>query len=311
MGTPAFALPSLRHLVQSRHAVVGVVTAPDRPRGRGQKLQPTPVKAEAQRLGIGPILQPTSLRDPEFLHQLKALQADLFVVVAFRILPEAVFTMPPKGTINVHPSLLPRYRGPAPIPWTIINGDRVTGVSIIFIQKEVDAGNIILQQEVPVLEDETAGSLHDRLAEIGARLLVEAVDRLEAGPVPVKKQDERLATRAPKLTPEMTFIRFDQPAEQVKNWIHGLSPLPGARTWWNGKLIKLYRAQVASNQAARAAPGTILEVDEEGILVACAPGALRLTELQLEGRKRLPAKEFLLGAAIRPGDRFTPAKTTD
>ncbi len=306
MGTPAFALPSLRRLAASRHTVVGVVTALDRPRGRGQKRQPTPVKAEALRLGIQPILQPESLRDPEFLYQLKVLSADLFVVVAFRILPEEVFTLPPKGTINLHPSLLPRYRGPAPIPWTIIRGERLTGVTIIFIQKEVDAGNIILQQEVPVLEDETAGSLHDRLAEIGAQLLVEAVDRIAAGRVTVTKQDEALATRAPKLTPQMAFVRFDQPAEQVKNWIHGLSPVPGARTWWNGKLLKLFRAKLVSHQEPPEAPGTVLRTDVLGIDIACAPGVVRVTELQLEGRRRLPVETFLRGVPLRPGDRFTP-----
>ncbi len=303
MGTPAFAVPSLKKLASSRHSIVGVVTQPDRPRGRGLKLQPPPVKQVALELGLSPILQPDRLKDPNFLEALKQLQADIFVVVAFRILPEEVFTMPPLGTVNLHPSLLPKYRGAAPINWIIINGETETGVTTIFIQKEIDAGNIILQRKVPVYPDETAGELHDRLAEIGADLVVETIDRIASGqPLELRKQDNRAATRAPKLNREIAHLNFNQPASTVKQWILGLSPIPGAFTHWRGKVLKVYRAHLVSLERQSAKPGTITAITEDAIHVACNPGVVALTEVQLEGKKRMPTAEFIRGYRPEVGE---------
>ncbi len=304
MGTPDFAVPALERLLASRHRVVGVVTQPDKPRGRGLKLIPPPVKQIALQHGISPILQPEKLKNPDFINQLKELSADIFVVVAFRILPEAVFTLPPLGTINIHPSLLPKYRGAAPLHWTIINGEKITGVTIIRIQREVDAGNILLQREVPVLPDETVGSLHDRLAKIGAEMLLETLDRLEKGGLqPVPQRDEE-ATPAPKITKEMCHLSFNQPAEKVKNWIHGLSPFPGAYAFYQDKMVKLYRARVEDPGYRGQPPGTIVEARGNRLWVACNPGLLGILELQLAGKKRLRVEELLRGFSFRVGDRL-------
>ena len=305
MGTPEFAVPSLKKIANSHHQIVGVVTQPDRPRGRGLKLHPPPVKQAALELGLSPILQPEDLNDPQFLETLRTLQADVFVVVAFRILPEAVFTMPPLGTVNLHPSLLPKYRGAAPINWTIIQGETVTGVTTIFIQKKIDAGNIILQKTVPVKPDETAGELHDRLAEIGAQVLLETLDLLASGkPLKLQVQDENAATKAPKLNRTIAHLNFDQPAPKVKQWILGLSPVPGAYAFWRNKMIKLYRAQLVHTNPVSQKPGTIVAVTPEAIHVACNPGVVAITELQPEGKKRMSAAEFIRGYAPRKGDVF-------
>ncbi len=304
MGTPEFAVPSLKAIAQSQHRIEGVVSQPDRPRGRGLKLQPPAVKAAAQALGLSPILQPERLSDPHFIEQLKQLQADVFVVVAFRILPEAVFTLPPLGTINLHPSLLPKYRGAAPIHWAIINGETTTGVTTIYIRKEVDAGNIILQKPVPILPGETAGELHDRLATIGADLLLETLNRIAAGTVPPPQpQDEQQVTRAPKLTREIARLNFAQPAQQVQQWILGLSPFPGAYTYWRGKQLKIYRAH-AIDEPTDAPPGTIVALTEDAIVVACQPGQIALTEVQLEGKKRMAAGAFIRGYRPEVGERL-------
>lgn len=302
MGTPEFAIPTMERILASRHTIVGVVTQPDRPRGRGQKLLPPPVKQFALQHHLSPIFQPQSLKDEEFASALKALAADVFVVVAFRILPEKIFTMPPRGTVNLHPSLLPKYRGAAPIHWTIINGETTTGVTTIFIRKQIDAGNIILQKEYPVLPDDTAGTLHDRLSVAGAELLVETLDLIAAGVVNTTAQDERLVSPAPKISKEMCHISFAQPARQVKQWIHGLSPFPGAFVFWQEKLLKLYRATVISEKEVPESPGTIIKAENEDLWVACQPGVVGIRELQLQGRKKLTTNEFLKGVAFRKGE---------
>lgn len=304
MGTPEFAVPSLSKILHSRHKIVGIVTQPDRPRGRGRKLSPTPVKQFALENNLQPIFQPENLKDPEFIGNLKALPADVFVVVAFRILPEAVYTIPPKGTVNLHPSLLPKYRGAAPIPWTIINGEKVTGVTTIFIQKEIDAGNILLQKEEPVYEEDTAGSLHDRLAAMGAEVLLETLNLLEENAVTPRLQDESQASRAPKITREMTHLSFEQPARKVKNWIHGLSPHPGAYAIYRRKLIKFYRAHLVSEQASSHPPGTILKARGSDLWIACDPGVVAIDELQMQGKKVLGTEEFLRGVPLSEGEKF-------
>jgi methionyl-tRNA formyltransferase len=307
MGTPDFAIPSLGKIRGSRHQLVGIVTQPDRPKGRGKRLAALPVKQFALQNNITPIFQPDSLRDLHFIDSLRGLQADVFVVVAFRILPEEIFVIPPKGTINLHPSLLPKYRGAAPVNWAIIQGEKTTGVTTIFIKKEIDAGNIILQKEIRIESDETAGSLHDRLAECGGDLLMESIDSIADDRVVVTKQDERLVTKAPKLTREICHLRFDQPADQVKNWIHGLSPYPGAWASLNGNLIKIFRAAVIpgnDNMTSEYQSGEIVKLNSQELWIACHPGILNVIELQMEGHKRLRTEEFLRGFRPQVGDMF-------
>ncbi len=304
MGSPDFAIPSLRKISSSRHRIVGVVTQPDKPRGRGQEMLPTAVKKFALDLNISPILQPVHLKDTEFIRQLSMLKADLFVVVAFRILPMEVFAMPRQGTINLHPSLLPRYRGAAPINWTIINGEKETGITIIKITHDIDAGNILLQEKVPVLVDETAGSLHDRLSEMGADLLLEAIDAIADGKAMLKAQDNTLATPAPKIKREDCHISFRQPAEKVKNRIHGLSPYPAAFASLNNKIIKFYRVRVIDQVSRPAAPGTIIQAGNGEVHVACEPGIVSILELQREGKRVLGTEEFLRGQRVLTGEIF-------
>ncbi len=304
MGSPDFAVTSLKKIIGSRHTVVGVVTQPDKERGRGQKLIPTPVKQAAIVSSISPIFQPVSLKDEDFIERLRNLQADLFVVVAFRILPEQVFSIPPKGTINLHPSLLPKYRGAAPINWTIINGETESGVSIIRISKDIDAGNILLQKKMVVYPEETAGSLHDRLAESGAELLLEAIENISRNQLAPIPQQDQYATPAPKLTKELCHLSFDQPAEKVKNWIHGLSPYPAAFCLYRDKTLKIYRARVLDHESYQAAPGTVLKADEGELQIACKPGILQILELQREGKRRMSTEEFLRGQKISVGESF-------
>lgn len=301
MGTPEFALPSMEKILNSRHRIVGVVTQPDRPRGRGKRLAPAPVKQFALDHQLSPILQSEKMKDPDFQSRLAALSADVFVVVAFRILPEAVFTMPAKGTINLHPSLLPKYRGAAPINWTIIRGEATTGITTIFLRKEIDAGNIIFQREMPVYPDDTAGTLHDRLAPAGGDLLVETLDAIAEDRVTLTAQDESLVSSAPKLDKEICRLDFNQPARQVRQWVHGLSPFPGAYTFFRGEMLKLYRAETLDIDH-QAPPGTILQADASGLWIACQSGAIAVLELQLPGRKRLTAAEFLRGTDMNVGE---------
>ncbi len=304
MGSPEFALPSLKRILDSPHQIVGIVTQPDKLRGRGQRLLPTPVKKFAIENQLSPIFQPLHLKEPQFLQQLQILQADIFVVVAFRILPPEVFDMPELGTINLHPSLLPKYRGAAPIHWTIINGEKETGITIIKISREIDAGEIYLQKKVSVLPDETAGSLHDRLSIMGAELMVEALNQIGEGNISPRPQDATLATPAPKITPEMCHISFVQPAEKVKNWIHGLSPHPAAFVYYKNIRIKIYRARVVSHDYVKEEPGTIVSVSRESLEIACRPGKIEILELQREGKKRLSVEAFLRGNPLKPGERF-------
>jgi methionyl-tRNA formyltransferase len=304
MGTPEFAVPSFLRIADSSHQIVGVVTQPDRPRGRGQTVLPAPVKKQAQKLSGVPVYQPEKLSDQNFIEQLKSLKADIFVVVAFRILPESVYSMPPHGTINLHPSLLPKYRGAAPVNWTIINGEKETGVTIIKISRQIDSGGILAQTRVPVLENETAGSLHDRLAKIGADLLVKTIESLASGTVTILPQNDSGATPAPKLTKEICHISFDQPAEKVKNWIHGLSPHPGAYAFLNEEMIKFYAAGIVDKIRKETPPGKIVNPGKGEIHIACNPGIINLLELQKQGKKVLNSAEFLRGFKFKKGDLF-------
>ena len=301
MGTPEFAVPTMAAIHNSRHKIVGVVSQPDRPRARGKKVLPTAVKQFALDNHLSPILQPEKMKDPAFIDALQSLNADVFVVVAFRILPETVFAMPKFGTINLHPSLLPRYRGAAPINWTIINGDSETAITTIFIQKEIDAGNIILQRKMPVFAEDTAGSLHDRLADKGAEMMLETLDQIAAGTVTPTKQDDSLVTPAPKLTKEICHLNFGQPAKAVRQWIHGLSPYPGAFATLDDQQLKCFRASVIDEQQQPEAPGTIVRAEKDALWIACAPGIVAIEEMQLPGKRRLSVDEFLRGNPLPVG----------
>jgi len=303
MGTPEFSVPSLKGLHNSDHDIVAVVTAPDKPVGRGQKVRFSPVKTVALEYSL-PVFQPQNLNNSEFIDEMKNLGADLFVVVAFRILPPEVFTLPPKGTVNLHSSLLPKYRGAAPIQWAIINGERETGVTTIFIQEKVDAGHIILQRKVKIGDEETAGELHDRLAATGAELLLETVNLIDRGEAPHTPQTGEV-TKAPKLTKELGEIDWRKSNEDIRNLIRGLAPKPGAYTFINGKLLKIYRAKCVNAGHSATEPGEIVEADARSntLIVATGKGNLQILEVQPEGKRRIGAAEYLNGYNISVGDK--------
>ncbi|MFD2574307.1 methionyl-tRNA formyltransferase [Spirosoma soli] len=295
MGTPDFAVASLQRLLGAGCNVVAVVTAPDRPSGRGLQLSPSPVKKAAEAANL-PILQPEKLRDPAFLEELTSYQADLQVVVAFRMLPEVVWSMPTIGTFNLHGSLLPQYRGAAPINWAIINGETQTGVTTFFIEKEIDTGQMIFQDVEPIYPDDTAGTVHDRLMERGASLVVKTVQAIEAGEYPRTPQPVADDLRpAPKLSRETTEINWNQPARTIRNFVRGLSPFPTAWTLINGKFFKIYSVSVANESPFTAEPGEAYTDNKKTILVRAADGWLSLDSLQAEGKRRMTAEEFLRG----------------
>jgi methionyl-tRNA formyltransferase len=294
MGTPNFAVPSLRILVQNGYKVVGVVTATDKYGGRGKKqLLESPVKKYAVEQGI-PVLQPKNLKSPEFQEELRGLNANLQVVVAFRMLPEAVWDMPEYGTFNLHGSLLPRYRGAAPINWAVINGDAETGVTTFFIRHEIDTGDVLFQEKMPIGPNETAGAVHDRMMLLGAETVLKTVKAIESGDYQLQKQDDALATKAPKLFRETCEIDFTQPIEKVHNFVRGLSPYPAAWTTLEGKQLKILRAHYEKADVD-ATPGTFRSDNKSWIKIAAPDGWLVVEELQLQGRKRMKANDFLNG----------------
>ncbi len=300
MGTPEFAVPSLEKLAAHGYKPVAVVTGPDRPRGRGRKPTPTPVKAAAERLGIETILQPESVKDPAFAEAVAALEPDLIVVVAFRILPPAVFTAARLGAFNLHGSLLPKYRGAAPIHRAVMAGETETGVTTFFLKEKVDTGNVILMKRMPIGPDETTGEVHDRMKELGAEAVLETVRLIEAGEVHPTPQDDRLATPAPKIFKEDCRIPWEKTAAEVHNHVRGLSPHPGAWTMHGDTLLKIYRTKLAEGAGE---PGAVLRADDR-LVVACGEGAVEITELQRQGHRRLPAPDFLRGYELRVGDRL-------
>lgn len=292
-GTPDFAVSSLAAVLDAGCEVAAVVTAPDKPAGRGQHLRETPVKTYAQARDI-PVLQPPKLKAPEFLAQLKALEADLHIVVAFRMLPEAVWNMPPMGTINVHASLLPQYRGAAPINWAIINGEAETGVTTFKLKHEIDTGNMLLQRKVRIMPEDNAGSLHDKLAREGALLLVDTLQRLAAGELQATPQPEEEGLKhAPKIFRETTKINWETPSDRIHDFIRGLAPYPAAATEIAGKQIRVYEAHVG--EATTAQPGTIESDHRSWLRMAGKDRWIYLDELQQEGKKKLRVAEFLRG----------------
>ncbi|MDP6701396.1 MAG: methionyl-tRNA formyltransferase [Candidatus Latescibacteria bacterium] len=298
MGTPQFAVPTLQALAESRHQLAAVVTNPDRPQGRGRQLAPPPVKECAQTLGID-VLQPASIRDPGLAAALSALAPDLFVVVAFSILPGKLLAIPRLGSVNLHPSLLPAYRGAAPIIWAVVNGEQETGISTFQLNPRVDAGDILLQRRVGIGPDETAGELEARLCRTGAEMVVETVDGLEDGTLSARPQDSEGTTRAPKLDKEDGRIDWQRPAAAIRNQIRGMNPVPGAFTTWQGQPLKIHRAECADGAGA---PGTVRSADDrQGPVVACGAGALLLTEVQPAGKAAMEGTAFARGYPIAAG----------
>ncbi|MEJ7611143.1 MAG: methionyl-tRNA formyltransferase [Ferruginibacter sp.] len=295
MGTPEFALASLDKLVTGGCNIVGVITAADKPGGRGMKMQQSAVKKYAVEKGMH-ILQPEKLKDTVFLEELRSLKADLQAVVAFRMLPEVVWNMPPMGTVNVHGSLLPQYRGAAPINWAVINGEEYTGVTTFKLQHEIDTGNILLTEKVKIESTDDAGSVHDKLKEKGAGLLLTTIKGLAEGIIKEKPQalDETVLKHAPKLITETGKIDWSLPADKIHNLIRGLSPYPGAFGYLNGKMIKIFKAEKSIEKTV-ISPGN-WKTDEKSFLkFACADGYIFLKELQPEGKKRMAVEDFLRG----------------
>ncbi len=293
-GTPDFAVPSLKILHESDHKVAAVVTAPDKERGRGRKVSATPIKEFAVGNHI-PVLQPDSLKDENFIKELKDYSADLFVIVAFKILPRDVFTIPTEGSFNLHGSLLPKYRGAAPIQWALINGETETGLTTFFLEEKVDTGNILLKKEVKIDPADDLGSLHDKMSVAGADLVLQTVNLIESGQYKLLEQDNNLATPAPKIQKEHCRIEWDFPAEKIHNLVRGLSPQPGAFFVHENKLYKVYITKVIEDN--NLTTGKIRETKTE-IFVGCGQGSIQILELQPEGRRRMKTEEFLRGYSL-------------
>jgi methionyl-tRNA formyltransferase len=295
LGTPRFAVPSLSALLGAGEEVVAVITQPDRPRGRGKKVTPSPVKELALEHGLR-VLQPTKLKDPEFAATLRDLAPELMVVTAYgRILTHEILAIPSMGVLNVHASLLPRYRGSAPINWALIRGEEETGVTIMWMASEVDSGPIFLQKPVSIGPEDNAGTLSAKLAKEGGALLVEALEMLRRSEGVKIPQPDTGVTYAPPISAEMRLIRWEQPAAEVAGWIRGLDPKPGAYTMWQGKRLGLFGARVEKATGSVAVPGTVVGMTDGRLEVACGQGTVSLRELQQAGRKQMSAEEFLRG----------------
>jgi len=303
-GSDDFAETNLRKLIESSHKIVACVAPPDRPQGRGLKLAASPIKLCAQQFNI-PLFQPTGVGEKDFVEKIKDLKPDLFVVISYGlILPESFLAIPAKMAVNVHPSLLPKYRGAAPINWAVISGEIRTGVSLIKMNSRMDAGDILAVEEVEIVETDTAEMLRDKLAGIAAHLLVKTVDKIEAGDALLIPQDEAEASYAPKLTKEMGQLAWEDPAVKIHNQIRGLQPWPGVFTYFQGKRIKIVTTQAGDVENARAVPGEVISVGPEGILAATGSGTLLIETVQPESGKVMTAAEFASGRQIRKGSAF-------
>lgn len=298
MGTPEFACPTLLALIERGEQLAAVVTQPDRPKGRGQRLMPPPVKELAIRHGI-PVLQPHKVRDPDFIDTLRGMRPDVIVVVAFgQILPKALLDIPPHGCINVHASLLPRYRGAAPLNWCIINGEQETGVTTMLMDPGLDTGPMLLSRSTQINADEDIISLHDRMSAMGAMLLAETLDGLKAGRVKPRDQDNALTCYAPMLKKEDGLIDWQRDARDIHNQVRGLAVWPGAFTTLGGQTLKIYRTRVGNGTGL---PGSVLRAERGVFEVACLSGSVFIEELQLAGKKRLDATSFLAGCPVAAG----------
>ncbi|MDN3203528.1 methionyl-tRNA formyltransferase [Algoriphagus sediminis] len=298
MGTPEFAVPSLEKLVDAGWNVVAVITAPDKPKGRGQKLIPSPVKVTAEKLNI-PVLQPKNLKSEGFLEELRSYHADLQIVVAFRMLPVVVWDMPRLGTFNLHASLLPDYRGAAPINWAIINGEKETGVTTFFLKHEIDTGSLLLQEKTPIGSDENLGDLYERLMEMGSDLVLKTVENIATGKAnPIPQDESKAKNHAPKIFKETCEINWSKNAKDIHNLVRGLSPFPSAFTKINGKNCKIFRTALESGSLANSNPGE-WETDQKSFLkFQTGDGVISVEELQLEGKKRMKIQDFLRGNSL-------------
>ncbi len=316
MGTPDFSVGTLEALAAAGHEIVGVVTQPDKQKGRGKQLQATPVKEAALRLGL-PVWQPAKVRDPEFLEVLRQLAPEVIVVAAFgQLIPQAILDLPRYGCVNVHASLLPAYRGAAPIQWAVINGEKESGVTIMQMDAGLDTGDMLAKTVVPLAPDETGGSLFDKLSSAGAKLLVETLDGLEQGTVVPEKQPEESTTEYARMIKKADGrIDWSRPAAQIERLVRGLDPWPSAFTTLDGKTVKIWKAQVMAliggglfdalpGQDPKKHAGEIWAADESGIHVRAGDGILVIQELQLEGKKRMAAREFLRGHKVAAGSKF-------
>jgi len=304
MGTPDFSVPALNILPLKGYDVAWVVTQPDRPKGRGRKLTSPPVKASALALGL-PVVQPQTIQDPSFIHQVRALEPDLFVVVALgQILSQVLLDIPPLGTINIHGSLLPAYRGPAPIQWALINNEQETGITTMLMDKGLDTGDILMTASTRITSDDTSATVHDRLADMGAELLIKTIEGFAAQTIVPRPQDHARATYAPLLKKSDGRIDWNKPAQLIEAFIRGMTPWPGAFTFRDNKRLKIFRAQ-ARPQETTQAPGTVIQGFSDELRIATAQGALSICEIQGASGKRLDIKDFVRGHTIAPGSVFS------
>lgn len=294
-GTPDFAVPSLKILLENNHQVKAVVTSPDKERGRGQRVSFTPVKDFALQNNI-PILQPEKLKSEEFILGLKKFDVDLYVVVAFKILPREIFAIPRYGSFNLHASLLPKFRGAAPIQWTLINGESETGVTTFSLEDKVDTGNIYLQKKIAILPEDNFGTLHDKLSLLGAEVVLDTVNEIENGTANMIKQSDELATPAPKVTKELMQIDWNKSAKEVHNLVRAFSPFPGAFFVHESKVIKIFQTKI--DNSINLSPGEILQKKEQ-LFIGCGEGTVEVIEIQYEGRKKMSTSEFLRGYSFK------------
>ncbi len=306
MGTPDFAVGPLKAIIDAGYEVTAVVTQPDKPKGRSDRLIPSPVKAVAVEHDI-PVLQPVRLRNPESIEELRAYPADIIVVAAFgQILPREVLKMPRFGCVNIHASLLPHLRGASPIQHAILMGDKESGVTIMQMDEGLDTGDILLQERIPIADDDTGGTLFDKLAVVGSGLIVKALPLIERGELTPVPQDEAMADHVGMLKKSMGQIDFTRPAAEIERQVRGMDPWPGAYTTYNGKQLKLWKASIDITQDndALPTPGTVIRTDRSSVYVSTGDGVLRIDELQLEGKKRMSVRDFLLGQHMNAGDRL-------
>ena len=304
MGTPEFSLPSLRQLIRHDYKIVAVITQPDRPRGRGRKVSPSPVKMAALEYGIE-VIQPEKVSDNRFGERIAALSPDIIILVAYgQILPRDFLNIPPYGVINIHASLLPKYRGPAPIQQAILNQEQETGLTIMHMDEGLDTGFILLQEKVLILPDETAGRLHSRLAEKSGHLIVRFLKEAARGGIRAEKQDSSRASYAPKISKEETIIPWQESAVHISAMIRAYDPFPGARTTWQGKEVKLFQPRMAGDGPNPPVAGRVFQSGKDGLFVETGQGVLEIGEVQDSGRKRMTAREFLRGFPIPPETRL-------
>lgn len=300
MGTPDFSVPTLEKIIEEKHQVVAVVTQPDKPKGRGKAVQFPPVKEIAIAHEI-PVYQPIKVKEEAFINVLRELKPDVIVVVAFgQILPKEILDMPPYGCINVHASLLPKYRGAAPIQWAVINGEKESGVTTMYMDVGLDTGDMLMKTKVILEDDETGGSLHDKLAAVGGDLLLETLAKLEAGIITREKQDDSQSNYAKMLDKNLGLIDFNEPADVIERLIRGLNPWPSAYTGLKGKTLKIWKANVVQKEY-QGNNGEIVELTKDSMIVKTGKGALELLELQIEGKKRMEISSFLRGYPVEPG----------